>query len=276
MSTRTPVALPPRLSPSSITTWKQCPLLWKLRYVDKAPEPTSTALARGIAAHEALEKIFDEPPLERDEAKLHDLFRAAWSALRKEPRYEELFAGDRKAERAWGLESLDTLSAYFELEDPATLVSNPRARELRLAATLSAGGDDDCVCEVVGVVDRLDVTPTGLRIVDYKTGAAPNVAKYAPATQARILDEKFFQLRIYAMLLARSRGELPRSLKLFYLGSCDAVVAPCDEAAVERTEVEVLDVFREMSGAAAEGCFNPKTGPLCGWCHFKESCPAFA
>ena len=34
--------LPKRLSPSSIVAWRQCPLLFKLRYIDKIPEPTTT------------------------------------------------------------------------------------------------------------------------------------------------------------------------------------------------------------------------------------------
>jgi len=45
---------------------------------------------------------------------------------------------------------------------------------------------------VTGIVDRLDRDPASgkLIIVDYKTGKAPQVEKYAPKTQARILDEK--------------------------------------------------------------------------------------
>ena len=42
LTTRTPVEmsglLPKSLSPSSITTWKQCPLLFKFRYLEKRPQ----------------------------------------------------------------------------------------------------------------------------------------------------------------------------------------------------------------------------------------------
>ena len=144
-----PIALPKHLSPSSIEAWKQCPLVFKSRYIDKIKEPPTTALARGIAAHDGLEKVscarptgrpfparivfsfsfsyYDAltppasppsslplppcldpqlyttiPPQERSEQVLHDLFRAAWGAMRKEERYAPLFGSDRESERQVG------------------------------------------------------------------------------------------------------------------------------------------------------------------------------
>jgi len=129
-----PMQLPTRLSPSSIVAWRQCPRLWKLRYVDKVPEPTTSALARGIASHDALDGIFDRPAAERSEALLHGLFRQSWSSLRQDDKYASLFAGDREAERAWGLESLGVLSSYLELEDPR--IVEPFQREQRMSSPL--------------------------------------------------------------------------------------------------------------------------------------------
>eukprot|EP00614_Pseudopedinella_elastica_P002481 CAMPEP_0172594008 /NCGR_PEP_ID=MMETSP1068-20121228/13264_1 /TAXON_ID=35684 /ORGANISM="Pseudopedinella elastica, Strain CCMP716" /LENGTH=338 /DNA_ID=CAMNT_0013391771 /DNA_START=164 /DNA_END=1183 /DNA_ORIENTATION=- len=281
------VALPKRLSPSSITTWNQCPLKFRFKYIEKRPEPTSTALARGIAAHEALQNIFERPRDERSgtkgKATLHDLFRAAWSKMRKEPRYAELFAGDREGERAWGLESLEHLGNYFALEDPSSV--EPMAREKWFSTRLEAGpglqdGAAGHSVELVGQVDRLDRDPTTglISVVDYKTGKAPDVAKYSPKTQARILNEKFFQLKVYAMLIDRAFGEVPGELRLLYLASGDDVRLGGQQAlaAAREAEGEVLATWAEMRAAAAQGAFEPKTGPLCGWCHFKSECPAFA
>lgn len=51
---------------------------------------------------------------------------------------------------------------------------------------------------VTGVVDRVDEDPEGgLVIVDYKTGKQP-VLKYNEATNARIVKDKFFQLKVRA------------------------------------------------------------------------------
>jgi putative RecB family exonuclease len=262
------VKLPPRLSPSQIVAWKQCPLLFKYRYIDKIKEPTTTALARGISAHDALQNLFDLPAGERNEEALHNLFRASWSKLRKQEKYAVLFGNDRSAERQWGLESLSVLSNYLELERPDDL--SPLSRETRFSTKISDGP------ELVGIIDRLDRDIDGkLVVVDYKTGKAPDVARYPPQVQARIVDEKFLQLRIYAVLLARSAGEVPSGLRLLFLGSCDEVRVACDEKAVERTEEEIASVLIEMKASSQSGCFDPKTGPLCDWCNFKPSCPAF-
>ena len=73
--------------------------------------------------------------------------------------------------------------------------------------------------ELVGKVDRLDGLPCGgVAIVDYKTGKPPRA--YSAATDAQIRRKSFFQLRCYALLLARggpplemgSDGEIWRDL----------------------------------------------------------------
>lgn len=211
--------LPKSLSPSSISTWKQCPLLFKFRYVDRIQEPPTRELARGISAHEALAKLFDLEPSGRTPAALQDLFREAWRDMRGQPGYLELFHGSREEEREWGLQvrwanspcshrrrrrtlhlakpmlmlahpwppaagqSFAVLARYWDMEDPQ--VVSPVEREKRMLAKLPTGA------AVVGVLDRLDRGEDGGWVIaDYKTGAAPRVDKYSPATQRRIMDEK--------------------------------------------------------------------------------------
>ena len=87
------------------------------------------------------------------------------------------------------------------MEDPRRL--EPAERE----ALISAVVDDELL--IRGYLDRLDVAPDGaLRVVDYKTGGAPR-----EAFEARAL----FQLKFYALVLWRTRGVVPRVLRLLYL-----------------------------------------------------------
>jgi putative RecB family exonuclease len=48
--------------------------------------------------------------------------------------------------------------------------------------------------------DRGQVVRTAVRIVDYKTGKAPDF-KYSPTTNRRIAEENMWQLKVYALLL---------------------------------------------------------------------------
>ena len=288
-SDQKPPTLPKHLSPSSIEAWKQCPLVFRSRYIDKIKEPPTTALARGIAAHDGLEKLYTTvPPRERTVDVLHNLFRAAWGGMRKEERYQPLFAGDLEQERAWGLESLQLLAEYFDLEDPATVsplqcekwlsaeFSADESTERAAAAVAQEGAEERMSAlredarrtKVVGVLDRIDRDPqTGhLVVVDYKTGKAPNIDKYAAATQARIIDEKFFQLRVYAILVQRATGELPKELRLLFLGSGDDIRMRMRAEDAERTRAEVLDVWAAVVAAVEKDdfrCHDPAACPYC-------------
>lgn len=202
--------------------------------------------------------------------------------MRKDKRYRPLFfspadggAGaesrwvhDRNGERAWGLKAFEALARYFELEDPRRV--EPIACETRLACTFEG------LPEVTGVIDRLDGAGGGSeqRVTDYKTGRAPSL-KYSPASNAKIREESFFQLRLYAWML-RERGTRASELRLLYLGDgvevTQAVTGPC----IEQAAVEVRSVWARMLEALQGGDYAAHVSPLCDWCSHKESCPAWA
>ena len=83
---------------------------------------------------------------------------------------------------------------------------------------------------VRGIVDRLDMvqdpnnkTQISLRLIDYKSGKAPDL-KYSPSMNLKIQNEAFDQLLIYALLLREANrnkvNPMPlRYLRLFYLTS---------------------------------------------------------
>ena len=51
----------PALSPSRAADFKQCPLLYRLRAIDRLPEPPSAAQLRGSVVHAALEQLYTLP-----------------------------------------------------------------------------------------------------------------------------------------------------------------------------------------------------------------------
>jgi hypothetical protein len=178
---------------------------------------------------------------------------------------------DIEAEREWGLSALKLLSNYYELEDPRLVPKpNPIEREMWVSANLSLNANltgntstfmyspniedyDNQTFLVRGIVDRLDLiaipfntstpsqslnksnnTDLALRIVDYKTGKAPDL-KYSRSMNEKIANEALWQLKIYALLLremcargqsSSSSGNLSkvcniqlRFLRLMYLNS---------------------------------------------------------
>ncbi|MGH3926631.1 MAG: RecB family exonuclease, partial [Pseudonocardiaceae bacterium] len=165
----------PALSPSRAADFKQCPLLYRFRAVDRLPEKPSRVQVRGTVVHATLERLFALPPQRRDPETGRGLVEAAWSdVLAASPELTELFAGTADPELAEWLDSARArVEAYFTLEDPRRV--QPEACELLVETELPATGADGAEPVLLrGYIDRHDVASTGeLRVVDYKSGAAP-------------------------------------------------------------------------------------------------------
>jgi putative RecB family exonuclease len=153
----------------------------------------------------------------------------------------------------------DLLDGYFAVEDPRRL--EPAERE-SLISTLV---DDELL--IRGYIDRLDVSPAGdLRVVDYKTGGAPR-----EAFEARAL----FQLKFYALVLWRTRGVVPKVLRLLYLKDAEVIDYAPDEQELERFERTLVALSQAIEKAKRDKDFRAKPSRLCGWCSHQEFCPEF-
>jgi putative RecB family exonuclease len=151
------------------------------------------------------------------------------------------------------------LPGYFAVEDPSRL--EPAERET-LVSTLV---DDELL--IRGYIDRLDVSPAGdLRVVDYKTGGAPR-----EAFEGRAL----FQLKFYALVLWRTRGVVPRVLRLVYLKDAEVCDYSPDAEELERFERTLVALSQAIERAKHEQTFLPKRSRLCAWCSHQAFCPEF-
>ena len=249
---------PATLSPSRAANFKQCPRLFRYRSIERLPEPVTVHQARGTAAHLALERLFDLPAPRRTADRLYDLFREAWTEMRRQPDYSDLFQS-REEERDWGVESLGVVANYLALEDPAS--AEPLQRELEMAEDMDGIG-------VRGILDRLDERPDGkLVIIDYKTGAAPPERYALPA---------FFALKIYALLVRSRFGQTPAELRLMYLGSSTVYSIPVDDRTLDGMERQITALAKAVRRAVENDDFPPRPSMLCGWCSFQDICPAFS
>ena len=118
-----------------------------------------------------------------------------------------------------------------------------------------------------GYVDRLDITPAGdIRVVDYKTGATPREAFEAKA---------LFQMKFYALVLWRTRGVVPRQLRLIYLADTDTLTYAPDAEELERFERTLKAIWAAIERATQTADFRPSPSRLCEWCDHQVRCPAF-
>jgi putative RecB family exonuclease len=249
----------PALSPSRAADFMTCPLLYRFRVIDKLPEPPTTATARGTLVHAALERLFDLPAAERTPEAARALVIPQWDRLAAaEPDLAALF-GDEAERDAWLQSATAVLDSYFTLEDPRRL--EPAERECYVETTLESG------LRLRGYIDRLDVAPGGeIRIVDYKTGRAPMQAYEGSA---------LFQMKFYALVIWRLRGQVPRLLQLMYLAEGEVLRYAPDESDLRATERKVAALWQAIERARASGDWRPRPSRLCDWCNHKALCPEF-
>jgi putative RecB family exonuclease len=248
------------LSPTRASDFKTCPLLYRFRCIDRIPERPTADRARGTVVHAVLDRLFDLPAEQRTLRAAAGLVEPEWRRLvEAEPELGELFADAEPSALAdWLRSARDLLAGYFELEDPRRL--EPAARELLVEVMLDGG------LLLRGYVDRLDVAPTGeIRVVDYKSGGIPR-----EAYEARAL----FQLKFYALVLWRTRGTVPRQLRLMYLGDRDTLSYVPDPDELTRFERNLQALWRAIERAKATQDFRPSPSRLCAWCDHRPLCPA--
>ncbi|MGB7818100.1 MAG: PD-(D/E)XK nuclease family protein [Ornithinibacter sp.] len=250
----------PALSPSRAADFKQCPLLFRFRTIDKLEGPPSPAAARGTLVHAVLEHLFDLPAAERTPEAALALLEPRWSALVKErPELAGMIEDDETlTEESWFAAARPLVEQWFDLEDPTRL--EPEARELYVETEVDG-------LTLRGYVDRLDVAPDGaMRVVDYKTGRSPSELFEAKA---------LFQMKFYALVLWRMRGAVPRQLQLVYLGNGEVVRYTPDERDLLAVERNVRAIWDAVVRAAQSGDWRPRTSRLCDWCDFRDLCPAW-
>jgi len=238
--------------------FKQCPLKYRFRAIDRIPEPPTRNAVRGTVVHAVLEELYGLPAADRRPARAATLIEPAWTrVLTERPEIAELVGDDGLSEFLGEVRKL--VDGYYRLEDPTRF--DPESCESRVEVEL----DDGVLLR--GFVDRIDVAPTGeLRVVDYKTGRAPGIAQETKA---------LFQLKFYALVVLRTRGILPTQLRLIYLADEQILTYAPDADELRRFERTLSALWQAILEAGRTGDFPPSTSWLCGYCSYKSLCPEF-
>jgi len=291
--------LPEKLSPTRLKDYLQCPKLFYYKSVLRLPVKGSIHTLKGEVVHTVLEMIFNHPRDERGVERAVSYVRGAVNVyvnptISREKvtdkfelqlrDYLNLFERDRDLDEKLEKKSFEareiielnggiddfTLSIYdlvnqwYGMENPIKF--DPEEREMHVEAEI--GG-----YKVQGYIDRLDAflkfDSKEYFISDYKTGSVPS-EKY--------LDDAFFAMKIYALLLRKSRGIQAKALRLIYVKQGDlSGVKKLDlnDKVILETEKKVKSVIRNIKNDFRNDKWSTRKGPLCGWCNFQDICPAF-
>lgn len=250
---------PPRsLSPSKISSFRQCALAFRFNSIDRLPDQPTVWTVKGTLVHQVLERLFwfHEPGGRSPEAAEVELDNA-WDELRSEPDYLALELAADEAEDLRG-EAGALVRNYFALEDPNQI--NPIGVELTLEARVGA-------LRLRGIIDRLDLTAEGeLVVIDYKTGRAPG-----PSFE----QSKLAGVHIYALLCEEVLGQRPVEVKLLHLKEPMTITTEPSEQALRGQRTKAVAIWSAIERACQTEDFRPQTSPLCKFCRFQQFCPAY-
>lgn len=247
--------LPAALSPSRMADFQACPRRYQHGAIERRHQPATYATTKGRAVHAVFEWLFTKQAAERTREAAHgSIDEALRSVLTDEVRAD--IGCDEALEAQLRDEVATIVDTYFEMEDPATIVSE--GVELRLTAEV--GG-----APMLGILDRLDRDAEGaLTIVDYKTGRVPD----------RKFDfHTFANAELYAALCEASLGERPVSIRLLYVGAGRQLERPVTPVMVQARSEAAGSVWRRISAYYEAGDF-PATPSVksCRFCAFKDVC----
>jgi putative RecB family exonuclease len=253
-----PLELPRSLSPSKVTSFRDCALAFRFSAIDRLPEEPTVWTVRGTLVHQVLEQLFWHH--DRGGRTLRTAaseFDEVWATLQADPEFAALALTGEEADEfraeAWGL-----VRNYFDLEDPNEVT--PVGIELLLEARIAD-------LRLRGIIDRLDLTPEGeLVVVDYKTGRAPS-----PAHE----QSKLIGVHIYALLCDEVFGRRPVEVRLLHLKEPIAIsTAPSDQS-LRGQRQRAVAVWSAIERACREEDFRPHPSALCNFCNYRAFCPAY-
>lgn len=248
----------PALSASRAKEYERCPLQYRLHVLDGYREPETRAKALGTVVHAVLEELFALDPSDRTPQKARAQVEPQYQAFAaKNPEVAALFTDDADRQ-AWLDDARALIDSYFAIEQPQWIA--PAAREQRVTTTTERG------VRLLGFIDRVDQAPDGrLRVVDYKTGKAPG---------PRYVGEALYQMRFYALLLARTQV-LPSRMQLVYLRAGQVITLDPTADEIHDFERQIDRLWDRIEHDIEHDSFTPRKNPLCNWCGLRSLCPLF-
>jgi len=233
------------LSASSIQTYQDCPLRFKMEREWNLPRDVAASLHYGAAMHGVLYTFYEAQRYNRQisDEELIENFRAHLATAGIADRYQyELYLRQ-------GREQLSQFFAWARSSTPAKVMQTEQSFSLTIAGV-----------KLTGRIDRMDeVDQGGVAIVDYKTGK--------PKSQDEADDS--LQLSLYA-LAAKERGLRADRLIFHNLEDNTIVVTTRTAADLEATR----DRVQETAAKIAAGIFPARPGFQCSLCPYRNLCPA--
>jgi putative RecB family exonuclease len=242
------ISPPQYLSPSSLSTFNQCPQKFKFNKIDLIPDPSNHWAVLGNFVHDILEEMYKLPPEMRVIESARLIAKDMWDSKWADEAYRVLRTDKEIKDFRWT--AWFCVENLWLIEDPKLVA--PTGLEFELNGQI--GG-----VQIRGFIDRYGPSKDSLMLTvsDYKTGKTP---------KGSYVDEKFTQLLLYAILLSNlGVGDVDK-VELLYLKDGVRLEKTITTADIEKTTEYVLETKQEVDNSCKTGVFEARTSYLCNFC----------
>jgi putative RecB family exonuclease len=245
-------------SHSKLSTFEQCPLKYKLRYIDKiVPEIEKTIESHlGTIVHDTLEWIYNTVSQDNKTLSLDEIITYYSVKWQDEFSKEILIVKKELDEKDYFEKGVEFLINYYNKYSP--FKDGTIECEKRITIELDEN------TKINGFIDRLvhNIETGEYEIHDYKT------ANSLP-TQEKMDQDR--QLALYSIAIKELYGKDKEVCLIWhYLAHNQKICSRRTNEQLEKLKEETLALIEEIENTEE---FPGKKSILCNWCEYKSICP---
>jgi DNA helicase-2/ATP-dependent DNA helicase PcrA len=236
-----------QVSHNQVDDYRTCPLKYEFIHMRRIPLPPNHTISYGSALHKAVEVYLKRRAVGAytSLADLHAAFDGAW-------RNEGFLSREHEERRKQA--GVQVLTRFYHDEEERGC----KPGEVEKEFGFNLGPD-----RVRGRFDRVDRTPEGTVVIDYKSSDVTDPKKADARARTSL------QLKIYALAVREMTGRLPARVELRFLESgLSGRHAP--------TDADAEEAITEIKAAAAgirRRDFTATPGRVCRTCAYNRICP---
>ena len=249
--------MPKIYSHSKLSTFEQCPLKYKYRYIDQIkPEIEKTIESHlGTCVHDTLEWLYTQS--QKNTPTIDNLIK--YYAEKWKEKYSPKIAIVRQefTEKDYFNKGINFLIGYYTKHHPF----KDGTFELEKKIVIRLGEH-----KIQGFIDRLSLNPLTkeYEIHDYKT------ANFLPSQKKADEDR---QLALYSIAIKEIFGQ-EKKVKLIwhYLAHNTELTSQRTNLQLKLLKQQVHELIKKIESTTY---FPTNKSILCNWCEYKEICPEF-
>jgi len=247
---------------SKMALYKECPLKYKFKYIDKMPEKPKTYFSFGQSIHSALEFFHSRvPPPSYDE--LINFFMVKW----KEKTYIEKGYSDEERELSDLEKAKLILKKYWDKHKYET--------KIPFLCEYNTFVDVDGI-RVVIIADKIEYLGQGkIKVIDYKTGKEGKRTSDQLYMYQKILElDRTLIEKVAEKLKDRVKNIEVDNMVYYYVENLKEVsFKRASSIEIGKFWEEALKIVDDINSEK----FDPTPGEMqCNYCDFKFNCPVFS